>query len=486
MDCGGITMARSLQSKVAAFAAAIGTTSLTALGIAALHSFSAPAPAIAQVFGQQEVDQSKYVVLATPRSDGAYGLLILEQISNQQQCWSESGANPVVVDPLLLKFDFTGICGRSTDSNGYSIRMAGRDFNRIFDLRLEKRSNDLVLVGVKPNDKKAPVIELGRANGLPSGGNFAKIQLNPGWRLTRRSLKDSVLGHVYLTSDTLAAGVSLPSAFPDTSTHWAKTYIDALAAQNIISGFPEDGSFRPEDPVTRVQFAAIVNKAFATAPAQRAAVPFKDVAANFWGLQAIQAAYQKGYMSGYPEGVFKPDQKIPRMQVLVSLASGLGLPTVDPNVLSFFQDAAQIPGWASTAVAAATDKQIVVNYPQVKQLNPDREATRAEVAAFVYQALAATGQMQAISSPYVVVVNAPIPGTTPQSPSFAPSTPTETFQSPVEIPPSTLDSPSPIAPSSPTVPVSPIVPASPIEGPQNPPTPPVSAPETVVPSPTPN
>ncbi len=189
-----------------------------------------------------------------------------------------------------------------------------------------------------------------------------------------------------------------------TSVQWASRYIDDLTAQKIVSGF-QDGTFHPDDLVTRVQFAAMIAKAFASVPAQRSVVTFRDVPASYWGLQAIQAAYQKGYMSGYPDGTFRPDQQMPRVQVLVSLVSGLGLPNADPGVLSFFQDANQIPAWASGAVAAATNKQLVINYPQVNQLNPKREATRAEVAAFIYQALVSTGQMPAIASPYLVVAN---------------------------------------------------------------------------------
>ena len=189
-----------------------------------------------------------------------------------------------------------------------------------------------------------------------------------------------------------------------TSVNWASQYINALTAQKIISGFP-DGSFRPDDPVNRVQFAAIIDKAFASAPVKRPANVFRDVPAKYWGLPAIQSAYQKGYMSGYPDRTFRPEQKMSRVQVLVALVSGLGLPNADPGVLSFFQDAEQIPTWASGATAAATNNRLIVNYPRVNQLNPQREATRAEVTAFVYQALVSTGQMPAIASPYLVVVN---------------------------------------------------------------------------------
>ncbi|NJK51455.1 hypothetical protein HC931_28215 [Candidatus Gracilibacteria bacterium] len=53
-------------------------------------------------------------------------------------------------------------------------------------------------------------------------------------------------------------------------------------------------------------------------------------------------------------------------------------------------------------IAAATAKQMVVNYPNLSQLNPNRNATRADVAAFIYQALVSEGQAPRIQSSYIV------------------------------------------------------------------------------------
>jgi len=193
-----------------------------------------------------------------------------------------------------------------------------------------------------------------------------------------------------------------PGTFTDVPQgYWAQPYVRALAAKNIISGFP-DGTYRPDEPVTRAQFAAIISKAFASS-GQSSAVDFQDVSRSFWGYRAIQAAANSGFMSGYPGGTFLPQQPIPRVQVLVSLASGLTLNPGDPNVLSIYQDAAQIPTYATDKVAAATNQSIVVNYPTTQLLNPNRNATRAEVAAFVYQALVNAGKAEPIASPYAVV-----------------------------------------------------------------------------------
>ena len=209
--------------------------------------------------------------------------------------------------------------------------------------------------------------------------------------------------------DFVAATVNPPTGggtkgstgFQDVPTgYWAKAYIEALASQNIIAGFP-DGTFKPNDPVTRAQFATIITKALAP-PSRRTAIRFNDVNSNFWAYGAIQSAYQSQFVAGYPDGTFKPQQQIPRVQALVALANGLNLTANNESILSFYTDAAQIPNYAMGSVAAATVRQLVVNYPTVKLLDPNREATRAEIAAFVYQALVTIGRAQPTPSPYVV------------------------------------------------------------------------------------
>lgn len=190
--------------------------------------------------------------------------------------------------------------------------------------------------------------------------------------------------------------------FTDVQGHWAQAYIGALAKRNIISGFP-GGTFHPDDPVTRVQFAAIVDKAFSP-KAKQSATRFKDVSSSFWGYSAIQSAARGQFMRGYPNGDFRPNQAIPRVEVLVALANGLNFNASSTSALSKYRDAAQIPSWATPAVAAATQRKIVVNYPTLTQLNPARNATRAEVAAFVYQAMVNAGKASAIASPYIVLV----------------------------------------------------------------------------------
>ncbi|MEB3338915.1 MAG: S-layer homology domain-containing protein [Leptolyngbyaceae bacterium] len=236
---------------------------------------------------------------------------------------------------------------------------------------------------------------------------------------------------------SVAAGVTAPiafyaPAFAQTSfsdvpaNYWARGFIQELAARNIIKGFP-DGSFRPNEPVTRAQFAAMVSNAFNQAQT-RNPTNFVDVPANFWAANAIRSASTMGFMAGYPGQVFAPAQNIPRVQVLVSLANGLNYTAATPAdtlLPQYYTDASAIPSYARPSIAAATERRIVVNYPSVQVLNPNQTATRADVAAFVYQALSSAGQVTtALASPYIVgspVARPPAPQPPAQGQAVIPS-----------------------------------------------------------------
>lgn len=207
-----------------------------------------------------------------------------------------------------------------------------------------------------------------------------------------------------VSATAIAPLTSTPKAMAQASfkdvdaSFWAKPYIEALATEKIITGFP-DGAFRPNEPVTRAQFAAIISKAFIIPPS-RPYRPFLDVSANYWAEPAIRYAHTTQFLSGSPSGNFEPENKINKAQALVSIASGLNLQSSGSvkDTLSVFQDAAAIPSYAETGIAAATLNQIPVNYPRVNQLNPNQAATRADIAAFIYQALVKQGKLQPIAA----------------------------------------------------------------------------------------
>ena len=190
------------------------------------------------------------------------------------------------------------------------------------------------------------------------------------------------------------------------SDYWAREFITELTKMGIIAGFP-DGTFDPDGPVTRAQFAAMLRRANSNYWEKldiRDSVDFSDVSSRYWAATSIDTAYTTGFMRGYPDGIFRPEQAIPREQVFVSLANGLGYrSTREPSsVLSIYNDASAISDYAIVPIAAATVNQLVVNYPNVTRIDPHSNATRAEVAAAIYQGLVRDGKAPAINSPYIV------------------------------------------------------------------------------------
>ncbi|MDJ0602047.1 MAG: DUF3747 domain-containing protein [Crocosphaera sp.] len=174
-------------------------------------------PSYASPFDEQEVNQDDFIAIARPYGDNKYDLLIIRQIPGQRQCWEEIESNSVTtIDPLLLNFNFAGSCQRSTDSNGYSIRIDGQDLGLDYLLRIVEKNGELVLVGTHRSDPSQPNIVVGRSEGMASG--FLKIDLDPGWRFTQRAYNGKVLSHVYLTGDSASIPAQPAYNITDSST----------------------------------------------------------------------------------------------------------------------------------------------------------------------------------------------------------------------------------------------------------------------------
>jgi uncharacterized lipoprotein YddW (UPF0748 family) len=202
--------------------------------------------------------------------------------------------------------------------------------------------------------------------------------------------------------------VSTPPTFSDIQSHWSKPFIEALATRRIISGYP-NGTFLPNNPVTRAEFSAIIAAVFSQ-PIKREYVPFVDVPTTHWAINAIKKVYETGFLTGYPNKRFGIDDSIARGDVLVAIVNGLSSivsSKVDLDLVNklaeIYQDAALIPYYGINQIALATRAGWVVNYPNSKILNYKTAATRADVVGIVYQALVFLGKAEKIPSNYIVV-----------------------------------------------------------------------------------
>lgn len=317
-------MKSSVQLKIAAFATAV------------LSTMVAFVPMNAQtLFGKKELDQSRYIAVAQPLAGGStYKLLVIQQVSNSRACWDEAGVNPIQVDMLLNNFNYDGICAPKRDSNGYSIRMADEDLAPNYSLRLEKRGNDVVLIG-SPflGSSSSNKVEIGRTNGMIN--DFMKINLNPGWRFTERIKDGKSLGHIYFTSDQQLG--SIPSdggnsggntggtKFADIRNDVYGKEIDEAVTQGFVAGY-NDGTFRPLDTLTREQLVSMVVESLQKIPGVNVNVPsstsyrpYPDVEASRWSAAKIEWARANSLITGYSDGSFRPTQQVTRAEMMAIL-----------------------------------------------------------------------------------------------------------------------------------------------------------------------
>jgi parallel beta-helix repeat protein len=272
------------------------------------------------------------------------------------------------------------------------------------------------------NDAAAPIVSAG--NTLNPVRVQGKVSYLPSEIPDESAVPAVLLGNVTPTPPAAPkpgeaetpASTSLESRFDDLVGHWSAPFVEALADRNLIKGFL-DGTFQPDSQVTRAQFAALVaaafpdtsdaraNRANRSAAVRSAAVRFQDVPASFWAAQAIQQAQTQGFISGFPDGTFRPDAPLTRVQAIVAVVSGLALGRGRSESLLAYSDRAQIPSYAIEPVAAATERQLIVSYPDPSRLRPLVPISRAETTALVHQALVAAGKLSRIQSPFILQAN---------------------------------------------------------------------------------
>ncbi len=186
---------------------------------------------------------------------------------------------------------------------------------------------------------------------------------------------------------------SMAFQFPDVSeNHWASSQIDELSDKGVIVGYP-DGTFKPDDNVTRAEFASMAIRALGQEHASVAQpVNFTDIDSEYWAYDSIQKALYFELISCSQEGdVFRPDDTVTREESMTVAVNALTTEQISEakakEVLSKYADAASIPQSFLIPAGKAEILDMIVVMPaddKKASLEPTRPATRAEVAAILY------------------------------------------------------------------------------------------------------
>ncbi|MFC0329669.1 asparaginase domain-containing protein [Paenibacillus sepulcri] len=179
----------------------------------------------------------------------------------------------------------------------------------------------------------------------------------------------------------------VPVALKDIAGHWAMASIEEAVAEGIVSGY-SDGTFKPNQKLTRAEFAVMLINALKP-QGTGAELAFKDNAKiKGWAADAVAQAVKAGIVSGYSDGTFKPDATITRSEMAVMIAKAMKLDT-SAGTATGFADDAKIPAWAKGAVKAAKDNAIIGGRSG-GMFAPNDTATRSEAVAILVKLPAAS------------------------------------------------------------------------------------------------
>jgi hypothetical protein len=191
---------------------------------------------------------------------------------------------------------------------------------------------------------------------------------------------------------TVTTAPAAASTFSDVpSSFWGYDAISSLSGKGIISGYP-DGTFRPDNEVTRAEFATMLVKALGLS-ASGTASQFMDVTAGDWYYNSVNSTVSAGLVSGMGNGLFAPNALVTREQMAVMVAEALGrkAPTIDGTGLDTFTDQPDVSTWAVTGLEEAVKAGIITGIiPDT--LAPLDNATRAQAAEMIYKLLGVLGR----------------------------------------------------------------------------------------------
>lgn len=217
----------------------------------------------------------------------------------------------------------------------------------------------------------------------PAGGEFSFV---PSVFTTVDGKSQAVL---LRNGNSVYTVVESSRTFGDIAGHWAQAPIEELASRLIIDGTGSN-TFAPARNVTRAEFAALVVRSLGLTPNAAAASSFEDVNSGVWYAEAVGTAVGAGFVSGYPDGTFRPNAPITRQEMAVVLAqaskfAGFAL-QADASAASGLSGLNQAPAWSREALSGLISAGVMQGRGN-GQIAPGAEATRAETAAMLEKLL---------------------------------------------------------------------------------------------------
>ncbi|PHO07554.1 hypothetical protein BFT35_05635 [Thermoanaerobacterium thermosaccharolyticum] len=170
--------------------------------------------------------------------------------------------------------------------------------------------------------------------------------------------------------------------FSDVNGHWAETTINDWAKKGLISGYT-DGTFKPNNSVTRAEFLAFINRSFNLT--QTADINFKDVKSTDWFYNDLRIAKAANIIDGYEDNTMRPNNSITREEAAAIVARLLNLRESGQDLLIKFKDSSQVSEWSKGSLNALVANGLIAGYDD-NTISPKQPITRAEAVVLLSRA----------------------------------------------------------------------------------------------------
>lgn len=173
--------------------------------------------------------------------------------------------------------------------------------------------------------------------------------------------------------------------------HWAYQSIKFLTEVGVVVGYP-DGTYKPDIPVTRAEFASMAIKALGQEDASVTQdIHFSDVKPDFWAYNIIKKAVYFDLIPDAKDSDFRPYDSVTRAEAITIAVNALTTSQISEQraqdiIAKSYEDYTQMPAWFLISAAKAQLLDLVVVMPGNEgKLESDRPANRAEIAALLYK-----------------------------------------------------------------------------------------------------
>lgn len=188
-----------------------------------------------------------------------------------------------------------------------------------------------------------------------------------------------------LTAAMIVPSVPAMAAPSDIAGHWAESVITQWQSKGLIQGY-EDGTFKPGNTITRAEFVTLMNNAKGFW--SEGSINFSDVKNGSWFYSAVARAVAAGYVKGYSDGSFKPNNTITRAEATVMIANTAKLSANEAGAYRF-TDIGSIPAWARGSVGAVVAAGYMTGYPD-GSFDANASISRAEAVSSLNRMLGGT------------------------------------------------------------------------------------------------